>query len=357
MASRILIVLILATALPADAQSPFESALGLKRIHDLQLSVDGERLAFVVTDPLSPGGSDDDVWVLDRAGGTPQRAAGGPAPDYSPRWSPDGRSLAFLSRRSGSSRVYRLTVWGGEPDPLTPEELKVQSFELSPDGLKLAFIAPQPPGDDGGEESDAWVVSAEGRATPLWMIDLTSGAIRRLTREPWRVAEYIWSIDGSHLYAIAANRPQTSIYSYGIYSIDLELQEPKLISRPRGRFGLLRLSPDGSMLGYVGPRDGEPVAHDLHLQDVSGGRSRNISAESIDRPIDDFHWLGDGSLIALAQTGFTDSFYSVDSHEAARVLRAHGTGSRSAFAAAGQTIAYVSETALRPPEIWISRNG
>ena len=62
-----------------------------------------------------------------------------PANDASPRWSPDGQALYFLSTRSGSSQVWRLALAGGEPTQVTDYPLDVGSFKVSPAGDRLAL--------------------------------------------------------------------------------------------------------------------------------------------------------------------------------------------------------------------------
>jgi len=111
---------------------------------DARIMPDGARIAFVVTrldeeqdQYLS------NIWVADSEGGAPRRFTTGPKRDTSPRWSPDGKWLAFVSEREEKKKaqVYVMPVAGGEPRRLT--DLKGGCGELvwSPDSARLAFTS------------------------------------------------------------------------------------------------------------------------------------------------------------------------------------------------------------------------
>ena len=129
----------------ADAAgAPFtvEDLVRLERISDPQLSPDGRALAFVQrqTD-MDANKGHTSLWLLDLEPrtGAPRRLTDGKASDSSPRWSPDGRTLYFISTRSGSSQVWRLASSGGEAERVTDYPLDVGSLKVSPRGDRLAL--------------------------------------------------------------------------------------------------------------------------------------------------------------------------------------------------------------------------
>ncbi len=104
-----------------------------------------------------------------------------PAPDSAPRWSPDGREMAFRSQRSGNREIWILPIAGGAPRQLTDDPAEDSVPAWSPDGDEIAFISRR------GGSRDVWIVSAEG------------GEPRQFTAHA--ASEYfpLWSRDGSWL--------------------------------------------------------------------------------------------------------------------------------------------------------------
>ncbi|MGH8461735.1 MAG: prolyl oligopeptidase family serine peptidase [Stenotrophobium sp.] len=114
----------------------------MDRVSDPQLSPGGRYVAYVmrVTDFEANKGVRN-VWLIDLRDTNPQprQVTGGSGNNDTPRWSPDGKSLYFLSTRSGSSQVWRLPMDGGEAQPVTKLPLDVNTYLVSPDGRTLAL--------------------------------------------------------------------------------------------------------------------------------------------------------------------------------------------------------------------------
>jgi dipeptidyl aminopeptidase/acylaminoacyl peptidase len=124
----------------ADETRPFSvhDMLAMERVSDWQVSPDGRLAVFgVSTTDLDANRRRNRLWLVetDGAGLKPLTSAAGG--DAHPRWSPDGRSVLFLSSRSGSSQVWRIAVDGGEAEQVTRLPLDVGSFAVSPDGRML----------------------------------------------------------------------------------------------------------------------------------------------------------------------------------------------------------------------------
>src|SRR5438874_1729802 len=128
----------------AGAGAPFtvDDLVRLERITDPQLSPDGDHLGMVQRKMVTDANRARMIlWLLDLA---PRRAAprpltGGKASDSSPRWSPAGRTLYFISTRSGSGQVWRIATSGGEAQQVTDYPLDVGSLKVSPRGDLLAL--------------------------------------------------------------------------------------------------------------------------------------------------------------------------------------------------------------------------
>jgi dipeptidyl aminopeptidase/acylaminoacyl peptidase len=153
-------------------------------------SPDGRRLAFV---------RQNDVWIVDAAGGTPTRLTTDPADERFVRWSPDGRHLAFASTRSGYQDIWVIPAAGGPARKLTDRAMHVDDYRFgptwSPDGRTIAFVSNRAKWED----DDLWVVAADG------------GAPRQLTRGVRVMSQPVWAA-GNRIVFNAVTHDQ---YWYG----------------------------------------------------------------------------------------------------------------------------------------------
>jgi len=146
-ASWLLVCTLIALGVASAARAttaPFtvEDLVLLKRVSDPQLSPDGRQVAFVQRETdLDANKGRTSLWLLDLTPGTaqPRRLTEVKANDSSPRWSPDGRTLYFLSTRSGSSQVWRLALTGGDAQRVSDYPLEVGALKVSPRGDRLAL--------------------------------------------------------------------------------------------------------------------------------------------------------------------------------------------------------------------------
>src|SRR5262249_34477696 len=126
----------------------------IKFVSDAQVSPDGSRIAFVVT-TLSEEKDEylSNVWIVDAAGGEPRRLTSGPRRDTSPRWSPDGKRLAFVSEREPKQKpqLYVIAVDRGEATRLTTLKNGAGNPVWSPDGTRIAWTSSV----GGWEESES----------------------------------------------------------------------------------------------------------------------------------------------------------------------------------------------------------
>jgi len=141
--------LLLASAFPsgtvaAAPGAPFtvDDLVRLKRLSDPQLSPDGRYLVFVLRETdMDANKGRTDIWLIDlkTKDAQPRRLTENAANDTSPRWAPDSRTIYFLSTRSGSSQVWRLSLDGGESAQVTNYPLDVGSLKVSPSGERIAL--------------------------------------------------------------------------------------------------------------------------------------------------------------------------------------------------------------------------
>src|SRR2546423_1182725 len=133
-----------------EALTP-QASLNIRSISDLQFSPDGARLAFVVTEPSRGTGRLRHIWVYERQSGVVRQYTHSAKAESSPRWSPDGKDLAFLSNREeDQQQIFVMRANGGEGAAVTQGEGGGKRLGRGPGGEENAFLCPDV--QTGGEE-------------------------------------------------------------------------------------------------------------------------------------------------------------------------------------------------------------
>lgn len=360
---RVLVLsLVLATqAASASVLTP-EQTLGVRSISDLRVSPDGASVAFVVSEPPKGTGRNRDIWLVTIATKDVRRLTFTETPESSPRWSPDGRTLAFLSDRDGRNQIYLLSMDGGEASKLTDGKNGVRSFEWAPDGKTIALLATEPRTDaeekKAKDKDDARVVDRDDKRTRVWIADVATRAVGQVTRDPWDISDLKWTPRGDRLVVIATDHPESEQETRKIYGVTLATGTLALIASPRGPFGGVSIAPDGARFVYLGSRVDGPNPHDLYLQRIGETAARNLTGATLDRPIGAVAWLPDGGLVAIAQDGFHSHLYRAAADLALRRMAEPDRVNPVSLAAGAQgAVAFVGETATDPPEIYLRSGG
>ncbi len=120
----------------------FKDLISLHRVSEPQISPDGKWIAYSVATPdLEANHSVRDIWVVPAAGGGEARQLTRGGSDTRPRWSPDGKKLAFISGRAGTPQIYWIALEGGEATRLTSISTGADNELWSPDGKTVAFVS------------------------------------------------------------------------------------------------------------------------------------------------------------------------------------------------------------------------
>jgi dipeptidyl aminopeptidase/acylaminoacyl peptidase len=142
--AALLALVTVGTAWTQTPKAPFTAndLVRLNRVSDPQVSPDGRYVAYTQRETdMDANRGRTDIWLLalDEPNAEPRRLTRNPAGDTSARWAPDSRSLYFLSSRSGSSQVWRLSLSGGEAVQITDYPLDVGTLKVAPNGKALAL--------------------------------------------------------------------------------------------------------------------------------------------------------------------------------------------------------------------------
>jgi dipeptidyl aminopeptidase/acylaminoacyl peptidase len=355
----------LLAAAVAAAETPLTPMQTLDRrgIGELQFSPDGSRLVFTVTEPVKAAARQRNLWMVDVATERLRQLTFSTRSDSSPRWSPDGRSIAFLSTRDTShdnaAQLFLLPMSGGEAEKLMDRPEGVSAFRWSPDGMRIALLMQEPKSEAqqqrDKDKDDGRVVDKDTRLARVWVLDVASHSVRQITSARWRINQIEWMPGGSQLIAIATPKPESDRLDEHIVTIDTADGGFAEVSRLAGFAGGFAVAPDGSAIAYQGARVDGPDAHDLWLQPVGGGAAKNLTAASLDRPISQPRWIDPQTIVATVQRGFTTAIATIARDGRAHVLDGLEVNPSAFDRAPDGTLAYAGETATRAPELWIER--
>jgi len=375
--SAFLTLLLSLLSAPANSQNPApspsptplspETLLSLRRISGLEYSPDGARIAFVVSEPPKGDRRPSHIWVMDAATGAARQITYSEKAESSPKWSPDGKVLAFLSNRDTNQQIYRLSLSGGEAEPLTKGKRNISRFEWSHDGKRIAFIAPDAKTEDEEkkekEKDDARVADKDEKHPRVWLLDALTKVERPLSPASVSVSELAWFPDDSSLALVATDHPESDRQTNRIVRVSAAATDAKTLTplqtllAPAGPFGDIQVSPSGNTISFIGSREDGPGLHDLWLLPVNVAAAKNLTSVSLDRAVFAYRWKKDGSMTLLAADGFTRKLIRY-TPTGAREDMSLGDVMPSSFAATEKgDLAFVGENSTRPQEIWLAAAG
>lgn len=252
---------------PAAAGRPvtIEDILAFQIVGDPQMSPDGSRVVCTVATADGPANAyHTNLWIVSTAGGAPRQLTTARSRDTTPRWSPDGARIAFISERSGEKQVWIIDPDGGEARPLTSGTLAPSELAWSRDGRWLALVGkPQPkPGPDA---SDVRVISRlrykldgegfwDGGWKQVLVLPADGGEARPVTHDECDHTNPAWSPDGNWIACVANPDPNADLSNVtDIWVVPAEGREgPRRVTRGIGPAGQPAWSPDGTRIAYVG---------------------------------------------------------------------------------------------------------
>jgi dipeptidyl aminopeptidase/acylaminoacyl peptidase len=359
-------ILALAATAVAQEQTPAnvpklltpEAALNLRSISDLQFLPDGSRVAFVVAEPPKGERRARHIWLYEKEPGAVRQFTFSAKDESSPRWSPDGKQLAFLSNRDDQQQIYVMRADGGEAAVVTKGKRSVNSFAWSPDGKQIAYLAPDAKSateeKKDKDKDDARVVDKNDKQPRLWLLTLATNEAKALTDTKWEVSDLAWLKTGDRLVVSATDHPESDQETHRIFTIAVADGSRKLILAPHGPFHDLRVSPDGATVSYIGSRVDGPSPHDLLLLDIDKHATRNLTGASLDRAISEYRWMKDGSMLALYADGFRNKLVGFSPDGMSKDPANPPASNVNAFAVsnAGDVI-FAGQSATTPPELWL----
>ena len=335
--SGLVCALVLACGLEIAAQETtkhaitFDDMIKIHRVAEPQISPDGKWVVYTVATPdMDANRNASNIWIVSTGGGAPQQLTQS-GHDSSPVWSTDGKTIAFLSSRSGDSQVYLLSLEGGEAQKLTKLSTGADIVKWSPDGKTIAFtssVYPDCKDDDCNSKRDAekekskvkahvaehllyrhWTHWNEGKRAHLFVIPADGGAAPRdLTAaanydvppdERGGPGDISFSPDSKELCFTAVTDKLEAISTNGdLFTVPVAGGEIKRITTQPGFDSEPVYSPDGKYIAYRAQLTPEYESDRwrVMLYDRQSGKNESLS-ENFDRSADELAWSADSKTI------------------------------------------------------------
>lgn len=324
----VVVAVVLALQLSPFAQSGAryldkETFFRMESISNPEISPDGSQVVFgrgfvdIMKDQAASN-----LWVIDVKGERLRQLTDGAFRDSAPVWSPDGRRIAFLSNRSGSTQIHVMWADTRETLQLTRVDRDPSGVKWSPDGTRLLFTMnlldetpilpvklPQTP--RGAQLARGAVIvdrlswGSDGTGPTfksynhVFVVDSAVGGVpRQMTTGNFSHNAAEWAADGKAVYVSGIRKPDAE-YQRGdseIYAVDVATLDVKALTDRKGPDTGPIASPDGKWIAYTGYDDKNytnTISH-LHLMDPAGG-SKRLWLGNLPSTPGDVTWAADGS--------------------------------------------------------------
>lgn len=390
-------LIVTATTVNAQDATRFtgQDVFQLERAMDPQISPDGNQVVYMRSsfDIMTDRGRSA-LWIIGADGSGHRPLVSGPNNYSSPRWSPDGSMLAFVSTEDGRAQIFLRYMDTGQETKLTNLTKSPGGMSWSPDGQWIAFSMfvehddgtlsaegmPAPPeGADWGppiEVIDQLQYRADGAGyldegyDHLFVIPVEGGTPRQVSSGNYdHGGSPQWTADGATLI-ISVNRSDNVMdepNNSDVYVLSLADGSYTQLTDRFGPDGSVRLSRDGSMIAYTGFDDtfqGYTVTK-LYVMNRDGSNSRMISG-NLDRDVGNPQWSADGRGLFFQYDDEGNTKVAYISLDGDVEVLAHNVGGLSLgrpygggqYSVAGNgTFAFTLGTPLHPAELAVGRRG
>jgi dipeptidyl aminopeptidase/acylaminoacyl peptidase len=362
----------LSVAAIAAAQTARVSELLDKTVlyQDPAISPDGQHMAWTETrsSPWLP-----EIHITALAGGSRPvsiHSAELQPTQTEPAWSPDSTQLAFLSAPSGQTQVWTVSRNGSHAKQWTQLSGYVAHPRWSHDGRSIAFLYIEGAGGGGplnAAPARTGVIDEQIRNQRIAILSIRSGEVRQVSPANLHVYDYDWSPDDSTLVATAAPGPgDNNWWIAQLYTIQAATGEGKSIYKPEYQLATPRWSPDGKTIAFIEGLMSDEGFHggDLFTIPASGGTPVNRTKGRPASP-SAVYWTAPDRIVFAEWSGGGSAISELSTADGSiRILwqgpeGIHGYGNFPTFSLSrdGSVTGVVRSTFTTPPEVWAGPAG
>ncbi len=327
--SRVAVLLFSVVALQAaEGQAPRAMTLidfmNIPTVSDPRLSPNGQEIAFIKSEPhWKVDKRVGHIWRINADGSGLVQMTNGAEGESSPRWSPDGKTIAFVAKRLSDhdsvAQVFLISRDGGEAQSLTAHATAVSSVTWSPDGTTIFFRAAEPKSDQQKArekaKDDVFMFDENYQQDHLWSVSVATKAEHRLTGGDYSVLSYTPSEDGKR---IAFHRGPTPLLGDDMLSevwvMDADGSNARQITHNNIPESGATLSPDGTQILFLAQANQqfEPYYNrKIFVTSVNGGEPRVLMPE-MPYEVERAEWSRDGqSIYFVANMGVHSELFRV----------------------------------------------
>ena len=362
----------------------FDDFLALKAVSDPQLSPDGKWVAYTVSTPsLQDNRNVPRVWVVEVATGKSRQLTGGPGSDRQPRWSPDGKTLAFISTREAGAQVWLLPIAGGDARKISSLADGVSDPVWLPDGSGLLVVSDikWPANQEIDQRNGAYPTEARiwtglmwrhwddfraGKRQHLFRVDVATGKATELTPVDHDVPTIATGGDGDVtvspdgkdiLVAMHGDSTVADNTNVDIYAVDGPVL--RQITTNTGADNTPRYSPDNHWAAYLSmERAGfEADRVRLMIADRRAGVPTPVDATAgWNLSVGSYSWCPNSRCVyAVVEERGRDNIYRIDipGFRRTRVVTG-GVNTAVKVGPDNRTLIYLHQSNTAPAEIWVS---
>jgi dipeptidyl aminopeptidase/acylaminoacyl peptidase len=349
----------------AQTVPTIDQLVSLRRVGSPVISPDAQRVAYTVRETnWEENAYETEIWLADVGAGTVRQLTNARKSSSQPAWSPDGRTLAFVSDRTDKRQIYLIDPAGGEADELTTQEDGVTGFLWSPDGKQIAFTAtdpkPQALKDRDKKYGEFDVVGQDAQMTHLYVVEIAGKKVRKLTDGAFSVGSADWSPDGREIaFDFRVNSDPGSAATADISIVSIADGKIRTLVSQEGPDSSPHWSPDGRQILFetaMGNRDYYSYSNALLAVIPSMGGTIQVLSRDFDEVPSIVAWTSQGIFFSASHHTWS-YLYRLDPAARQVTRLAPGDewiGSSFTLSRDSATAAFVASDAKSYPEVFVA---